>query len=1550
MQRPVAINVFTDGVMMDIHPSAQKKSTTRKAKNFRVITRDNNSFILTNLKGTELKGVLPSSYVPLAVAERNGVAYILSGEVVDGVATGRGEVGTFPSPTYMETIVNQPTFPVGLLPWTNLEMDGFQWTHSVGNAMAQVPPGSNSARLKKIIPLQEVGKQYRVSMAVQQFAGQSTYFVTTFLGGSFVQIAMAKTSSGSNNLVADFVSNADFDEIRIHVFCITSSSTPVTHLIRDFKLQKPGSEFMRYEYSALYNYGGDSDEFPLLNGRFNSTHFNFNLNKILDIELQNDYDGSVNIIFTGDGNPMRIINSGFAVLPDNKYQIIERNGQRETNRYTKDNFANIIKLIARSNKIMKVGLDGVYPGGKVGLGNWQYFFAYATEDGLETEIIAETFNVPVTLGNKVSNVSGGRQTGELSDKLVKIQLSNLDSSFSHVVVYAVHSDGMLSNTKTGYRINQQYRILDSSIVFTHTGFEQLENYPVDDIINESVNFETAETITQIQEYLVAGNITEKSYDYEPLKKFARAIKLGHKEVTLDMIGPEKALTTNSDGSYFTRLFTEPFNQSVLHKTTGGYNGGYANPKNVHDRLGYWGGEAYPFFAEFIFPGNVTSPLFPVVGIDNNENNRIGTVDSATSTTIDGLESNNGFRDSDMLNSRGIYRFPKRTASGVGKLFTTEGTEDGECRIKVNGVTFKIPALNMDLGGGKTIKDITIGIRFYRGERKRDAIIQGVMIDAAMIPIVRHDEVKTNQGTYNYNQSNGGYKEDNHKLIPAYNWFVESINLWDSYSDSGTLKRTGEENDSSQTRRGLFPMKLNVLNRDPWSVYTTSPNKNPFALLSSDHMIAPDQFSELSGKPISMQILKRMKHRTDILTNRGQHTVGLSVQDWGAWFSCLTPVDLATFGTNRTGEASWTPENQEVKNLSNFCSKAYFQGRPNGDNPDQSKFVLFRLKFNNYIGVRLSGSLLRGGSTGGGSFTGSFNDTKDYLGKFLECSFLGNMYEGSGQRTIEQTKLVYENIDGIRCFPISGRMYWDNLVPDADPTNTLEAQLDGNRKITLFNGDCFINFAVRKLFNTARLDPGSELNENTQPRVGYSIAIVHESNHNGSFRSLETVDLNEGERKHPLNYVTTNTVNKGDRLGIGNPWRDYFATESAGYNKGFSQISDNIIRSPFNLNVPFVQSSWLTRVWHSSKHVPNSFYNGYRNFIGRNYKDYSFKYGQIVKLINNNDKLYCIQDSGVSIIPVNERIQTGAGATGPVYLEASDVLSPFRKMLSEEIGSRHKRSIISTDNNVHGYSDRGIIWKTLPDDIGLERTSDNSIRSYLDNNYPSEILNEIKTFKHDVVGMWNKKFDEVTFTFYKKESGNYDNDKTFTVGVNEVTGKIHSFYGYIGMLYFRVGDSMFSFNLKNPQGIWLHDSENPAVPMNNFYGVQDKSEISYVVNDLVGVNKVFQNQEIISNRVMPELITYKVQGAQGQLILSQSGAIHLYNTKYRGQTWRFAIPKINTVHNQDIERQLDDDVAGAESLLGVKSRVKGRHMVVNMVYNTTKMIELESVNTFYSPMR
>lgn len=1354
-----AKNTFAEGLVLGVDSSLQKNTTLAGGSNVRLFTRDNNSFIATNYKGMDIAAHLPPGFVLMAAKSYNGIAYIVSAEVINGQATGVGEVGTFPSPRYTD-----------------------------GN-------------------------------------------------------------SGT-----------------IH-----------------------------NQYSSIKNYAGDNNEFPQKNGGFRSSEFKFSLDKPVSMELQPDYDGTVNIIINDGKNPIRIINSGFTSLPGNKYEIIDRTGTADTNRYSKDNFSNIINLISRSSKIMRVSFEGVEAGGSLKGGNYQYYFKYATMDGDETEVVAQSFSVSVFHGNTIATIRGSKGEGENTDKRVRFVLSNLDQAYRYVRVYMVFTAGSVEEIKSAFRINANYQINGDSLEFIHTGFEELEQIDIAELSVDYSPIETAQDITQADGYLIAANIKEKDFNRSVFDEFAKKVKLGHKEQKLDVI------------TYGQRMYNEILSGEIKSGTDG-YNGAYHNPFNVYHKIGYHGGEAYPFGFSFVFNDGSLSRVFPAIGIDDIRDEDPYTLNFISNTMYTQMANNDGFLpgSAKMINTKGIYRFPNRDVSGVDNMFANG-------RVSIFGVTFKIP--NFNEPEYEQIRENAIGIVFMRAERKPDKITQGYIINTVPVPNVRHIQSDSEfYKLWNYMESEGGYNDDNCMFIPAFDYMLESARWYDSRPGSGSR-------DAGSGEEAIHPIRLNTNRR-------TLHKDKKFALISSDVILNKQKYLQLlNGRDIRVTALKSIRSRYSVPTYQ------LNRPSSPDYFSL---IDTETFlggipKGNITGKSSWVEGHNELRNGDLFSGAAFFQALVT--NPGNNHYGMFPLSYNDYVGITLDSTY----GFGTPSFEGEAGE--EIRSALINTTAIGailvNIYPSTGQRTADAVKAIYSNIDNFVYTPISERMTWSEL----------EDKLDSERKITLFNGDCFIDVGYRRIYQNMakKQEDDDDLVKQSQANIGYTISFVNESDHNIAFRGTELFDINEEkERSFAPNYTEWGTI--GDKLGEGNTWRVLRQPESSEYNKGYSKVFQDKQHIALPQEAPYLGSRYFSRIMWSAKHIPNSFENGYRLWTGLNFQDYPTKFGEIVGVRGIGGFLVVIFEHGVGILGVNERVQTGSDSSGPVFIESSGVLSPHISMKSEKYGTRFKSSIFVTDNTVGAVdADQSVIWRVAGDQ--LEDLSKFTIEPYLTRYMKSFKGRRSKILDCDIVSSWDVANRTVFFSFYRMGGTEKEN---VTFPYNEDGRFFEPTFDGLAYASFNINGELFSLNTKDSnRTIWKHNSDNDGSPRQYIYGEMKPCKIRFIVNIGYDVSKIFDNLQLVSNNVLPDKIRYYVQGAYSeQVIVYDKQKIYLSNAKYRNEKVVVSIPSVKVITDRDPTEYFPSEIDNAEAIIQPGSRFKGKAMVVELEYNTVKQLRLSSALTFF----
>ena len=332
---------------------------------------------------------------------------------------------------------------------------------------------------------------------------------------------------------------------------------------------------------------------------FITSDLNFDLNHPVDIEIQESYDGSVNLILNDDLNNPRIINTRFTPKENNQFEVIDRSGNNDTNIYDEDNLdgeTNLYKLI---NKLPILTFNGVLSGGQLPVGNYVFYFKYYDSDGNETDFVEESSIVSIFKGSTALDARG-YLSSNTSDKLVQFTLSNIDSAYDYVSVYYTRSTG--SNTKTeiteAYKIDTKYIVRSGSCVINITGLEQTTKISINDI-NISYNVvDSVKTQAQVQSRLFFGNVHKPDIPYEELKDLSLRI--------YPEIYQEESIGYVSCDTYLDISDAPSSNKYE-----------YANVNNIYYRLGYWE-DIYNFGIVYILNDYTLSPVFPILGVDMSE--------------------------------------------------------------------------------------------------------------------------------------------------------------------------------------------------------------------------------------------------------------------------------------------------------------------------------------------------------------------------------------------------------------------------------------------------------------------------------------------------------------------------------------------------------------------------------------------------------------------------------------------------------------------------------------------------------------------------------------------------------------------------------------------------------------------------------------------------------------------------------------------------------------------------------------------------------------------
>ena len=388
----------------------------------------------------------------------------------------------------------------------------------------------------------------------------------------------------------------------------------ITHYLNDFNLKFKSkyklfksSGVLAWAYNPFRNFRLDHDatinNINYLKGQlvdFDTKQLKFDINHPVDILCQPSYDGSVNLILNDDLNPPRLINSRFTPLEDNTYQIVDRNGNNDTNIYDENQFDIDTSLYKRVTTIANLTFKGLSDGGNLKVGNYVFYFKYADADGNETDFIEESGIVTCHIGNinDPRSIRGGI-LDENSYKSVNFELSNIDSNYEYLNVYYSRSTSNEEGVEqiSVFKILKNYLLKKDKTFVTINGFENTESLTTDELNILNGVADAVKAQAQCQNMLFFGNIVKPGLDYNSFRDLSLRF---YPSVTVsdDIIGDLK--------DYY------PINLNP--KQTSDYM--YYNAYNIYNKLGYWNEEIYRLGIVYILSDGTLSPVFNIRGRDN----------------------------------------------------------------------------------------------------------------------------------------------------------------------------------------------------------------------------------------------------------------------------------------------------------------------------------------------------------------------------------------------------------------------------------------------------------------------------------------------------------------------------------------------------------------------------------------------------------------------------------------------------------------------------------------------------------------------------------------------------------------------------------------------------------------------------------------------------------------------------------------------------------------------------------------------------------------------
>jgi len=1233
--------------------------------------------------------------------------------------------------------------------------------------------------------------------------------------------------------------------------------------------------------------------------RLSALSAGMNVDTPLVIDTEVAYDGSVNVVFSDKENALKMVNSRFYLTDSSHYAIADRAGNLDTNIYTVANFQTESALIKSVKSVITLDFLGVYNGGILPVGNYNFYFKLADFDGNETDFISESGQVVCYIGtvNNPFSIRGG-QLNENSEKLIKFKLNNLDMAYDYINVYYSRDSGdQLTNSISVYKITNKFKITGTSTTVTITGYENTQNLSTTDLNLRYANFDQVKSMTPCQNMIFAGNIHTDYSLFTLLENYSLFV---YPKITLnENIG-------NLNGRYIDTYF----------------NGNeYYNPNNIYYKLGYWDEEIYRLGIVYIMNDYSLSPVFNIRGITSiNETTTISNFETLPlGKNIDYDENYtilSGSGNKTTQNTKGVFRI--NTTSSAGIINHTKSITPIGIQLIFDPKVLSMSARSTTELSFPLISDITRGFFIVRQKRIPTILAQGLSISTTNeghIPVIQDSSglllesflTAVTPGITATPVGSGIVNQPTNTAVPKIGRSTYSLPISNGTINSMLCPEASLRKDiySSLFNSSAFHIKPHKY--QPFRKYFINLENNnvdvPNKLYTTDDItyVTPSSTDEKDTD------LLLVDSEINLISNKNNYFSSIAGNATESW-KHTDPINgniedislqVATIGVNGMTVNQTILYNDNQLSKDTRKTRGIFNsyiGTTTTLNP-MSYYNIFNTNYATddatmleYFGIRFNDS-------------SSFSPISDRMtwAKLANNGSIINCYRGDCYINTYTHRMMWNFIDPD--LPTNNRVvdpftWYKNYkvrttYVKANKDFVIEDNIDSTDSNALYNITNSYNevFTYKKVLPTftyklGSLDPnGIDIGQNLANAnliVPESRAFKKYSQSNGTFGTsmINRADINSVGLGHWVTFKICSNINLALRdEDSSNPVeetlhkrkRSFYPYASADVtnnlpdsniiNRGISRSLGS--RYYFEIpDVPFIKTYFTNRIYHSNLLVDSVFKDGSRIFELQNYQDYTMEHGQITKLVNWYGTLIAIMEHGVLMIPVNERAMMQNASGENVYINTDTVLPKNPKVLSNIYGSLWDEGIINTPRFIYGIDTVGKkIWRTNGEQF--EIISDMKIQKFLNDNILLKVTDQEETIiQYMIKAHYNAFKQDVIFVFkYGLIS--------WVLCWNEISNIWTTRYTWFPEFSENINNIFYTFanKLEHPgqEGkLFKHGwagtlEEQGYIKPTVWYETQYPFEFEFVVSAEQGVQKIFNNLKIISNKAQPEYFTFEIVG-------------------------------------------------------------------------------------------
>lgn len=341
-----------------------------------------------------------------------------------------------------------------------------------------------------------------------------------------------------------------------------------------------------------------------------------------------------------------------------------------------------------------------------------------------------------------------------------------------------------------------------------------------------------------------------------------------------------------------------------------------------------------------------------------------------------------------------------------------------------------------------------------------------------------------------------------------------------------------------------------------------------------------------------------------------------------------------------------------------------------------------------------------------------------------------------------------------------------------------------------------------------------------------------------------------------------------------------------YNRVYSQQPNLVGNTSIDFTFRKVKN-FDTRIQSTKLKIPNESIDSWTDVLENEVMDLDGKFGPINSLISYKDRMISFQDEGIANISINPRVQVQGSDGIGIELGTGGILYGY-DYLTTKSGSINKWGVVQSKKGIYYYDALNKAIGRVPDAISPMLTDVKGMHSFFNNNYAYDLIKvDNPLLNKGVIFGFDNYNNDIYFSLLQ-------GDKSFTWCYNELKDDFIDLKSYIPSRYISKGEK---FIIPNTVDNKLYEQYKGEY--NKFFGVYQPSYITLQLNPESNIDCVFNNihynSELYlndidqSDKTLTHIQAYNEYQDSGRipLIVTRGG-----NISRMFREWQANIPRTN----------------------------------------------------------